>query len=89
MSVKKIADVHDAQLVCIEYLPEKSIRIDFLKVDNNKKSLEMTGVKFFFCNQLLEGNTVLSVDVLGTEDISKKIWLTLSSTRGAANRLTA
>ncbi len=68
MSVKQIADVHDAQLVCIEYLPEKSIRIDFLKVDNTKKSLLMTGVKFFFCNQLLEGNTVLSVDVLATEE---------------------
>ena len=82
MSVKQIADVHDAQLVCIEYLPEKSIRIDFLKVDNTKKSLLMTGVKFFFCNQLLEGNTVLSVDVLATEEHTDKGFGLLCRARG-------
>jgi hypothetical protein len=70
MSIKEIKDLHDAHLIGIQYLANREIRLDFTRVDSSEASIRLTGVVNFFCNGMLEGNTILSVEVLDADDIS-------------------
>jgi len=70
MSVRAITSLHDARLTGINYLENRKIQLEFTKVDLSKAIICLNGVVNFFCSGMLEGNIVLSVEILDAEDIS-------------------
>jgi hypothetical protein len=70
MTVKQLRELHDGRLVCIAYLPNASIRLDFERADAGKTSISLNGVVHFFCTGMLEGNIVESVEIVETSDVS-------------------
>jgi hypothetical protein len=70
MSIRAITGLHDARLTGIIYLENREIVLHFTKGDSSKTSLLLNGVVNFFCTGMLEGNIVLSVEILNAEDIS-------------------
>jgi hypothetical protein len=56
--------------VGITYLPGATIQLDFETVASERRVLLLTGVVHFFCTGMLEGNIVLSVEVIDADDLS-------------------
>lgn len=70
MTVKLLAELHDAHLVGITYVPGAEIRLEFRTVSSKPSSILLTGVVHFFCTGMLEGNIVESVEIIDADDVS-------------------
>lgn len=71
MTIKNIGELHDANLVGVAYLPDHEIRIDFRTDKGVDRCLFLMGVRRFYCNEMLEGNIVLSVEILESSDLDE------------------
>lgn len=67
---QRLSRFHDARLVSVAYMEDQAIQLEFIATDSAKLRLTLRGVAYFFCNRLLEGNIIESIDVIETSDVA-------------------
>lgn len=65
------AELHDSKLVEVAYEADTSIRLGFLTVSSKRVDVTLGDVANFFCNGMLDGNIVESIEILPYDEISE------------------
>jgi hypothetical protein len=70
--VEGVGRLHDSKIISIAFGSHKVILIEFLTTSAQRMTVEFRGVVNFYCNGMLEGNIVESMEVTTSKDIAQE-----------------